>query len=78
MTAEETDEVRVSRQSSRPTLTAASRRCVGVSRYVRRLYRALSSCACEAGSAFSDEQLRTLFDAWPRKGYVGTERLFRR
>jgi integrase/recombinase XerD len=45
---------------------------------VRRLYRALSSCTCEAGSAFSDEQLRALFDAWPRKGYVGTERLFRR
>lgn len=45
--------------------------------FVRRLYRAMQTLAPLPGSVFSSEQLRLAFAGFPRKGYVGTERLFR-
>ena len=46
--------------------------------FCRRLYRALQPMASPPQSIYSSEQLRLAFASFPRKGYVGTERLFRR
>lgn len=45
--------------------------------FCRRLYRALQPMSLPSESIFSSEQLRLAFASFPRKGYVGTERLFR-
>jgi integrase/recombinase XerD len=46
--------------------------------FCRRLYRALQPIASPPGAIYSSEQLRQAFASSPRKGYVGTQRLFRR
>ena len=45
--------------------------------FCRRLYRALRPVARAPGGVFSSEGLRVAFASFPRKGYAGTERLFR-